>query len=175
MIDLDRLKENGSPFWRFSLSLYARPHVPSACLVLQDNHGLDVNVLLYLLWAASEGRALSASDIKALNGLIEPWRQQVVVPLRQVRRWLKMPDMAFADLSQDLRTHIKAAELESERIQQEVLYGYADITEIGTSAQTADAISANITAYQNLLHTTFDAASLNVLLTECANLKDKLK
>lgn len=65
-LDLERLKENGSPFWRFALSFYGRPHVPAACLTLQYRHGVDVNVLLFLLWAGHKGRAIEPSDVAAV-------------------------------------------------------------------------------------------------------------
>ena len=42
-----------NPFWDFSLKLYASPAVQTACLDLQDDCGVDVNVLLYMLWQAS--------------------------------------------------------------------------------------------------------------------------
>ena len=36
-----------NPFWQFSLDAYQRDGVQPACLSLQDDWGLDVNVLLY--------------------------------------------------------------------------------------------------------------------------------
>ena len=40
----------GSPFWRFSLRLYRAPGVGDACIALQETSGVDVNLLLFLLW-----------------------------------------------------------------------------------------------------------------------------
>jgi uncharacterized protein (TIGR02444 family) len=45
----------GSPFWRFSLRLYRAPGVGDACIVLQEETGVDVNLLLFLLWQAKSG------------------------------------------------------------------------------------------------------------------------
>ena len=50
---------DSSPFWRFSLDFYRRPGVPEVCLQLQDAHGVDVNLLLFALWQATERRTLS--------------------------------------------------------------------------------------------------------------------
>lgn len=112
-----------SPFWRFSLSLYGRPGVGPACVALQDAHGLDVNVLLFSLWLASEGRCVGADDVVAADAAVRDWRLQAVVPLRAVRRFLKEPPAALdAPAVAALRDKVKAVELESERLQQEALY-----------------------------------------------------
>ncbi|NNC63961.1 MAG: DUF2390 domain-containing protein, partial [Gammaproteobacteria bacterium] len=34
-------------FWAFSVRVYGKPDVPTACLDLQNDYGLDVNLLLY--------------------------------------------------------------------------------------------------------------------------------
>ena len=48
----------GSPFWRFSLRFYRRREVADACIALQEEAGVDVNLLLFLLWHAIHKRAL---------------------------------------------------------------------------------------------------------------------
>ena len=35
----------GSPFWRFSLRFYRQPKVADACIALQEEAGVDVNLL----------------------------------------------------------------------------------------------------------------------------------
>src|SRR5262249_46833557 len=104
------------PLWEFSLALYARPGVPEACLALQDRHGLDVNLVLASLWAATGGRgALDGARIAALRDASQAWQEQVVAPLRGVRRRLKGgPEREF-------REQLKALELEAERIEQGLL------------------------------------------------------
>jgi uncharacterized protein (TIGR02444 family) len=44
------MAEMDGPHWRFSLAVYGRAGVPPACLKLQDNLGLDVNMLLLALF-----------------------------------------------------------------------------------------------------------------------------
>jgi uncharacterized protein (TIGR02444 family) len=145
--------------------------VPALCLCLQDQNGVDVNVLLYLIWAGHCGRKLDGAHIKTIRDLIEDWRLHVVVPLRGVRRWLKEPTAVFHDRADQLRQTIKAAELESERLQQEVLFAHADVHSLGEPAPVAEAMNANIRGYELLLKSSFDAASLNVLLTEYDNVR----
>ncbi|MEE4118001.1 MAG: TIGR02444 family protein [Paracoccaceae bacterium] len=114
--------EPGAAFWRFSLSVYGQQGVPDICLALQDAHGVDVNMLLYLLFRATGGTALDADEIARLDAALAPWRDEVVRPLRGVRRGLK--DAALARIAADddrLRQRIKSAELEAERLQQMAL------------------------------------------------------
>ena len=73
----------GSPFWRFSLQFYRLPKVADACIALQEQAGVDVNLLLFLLWQARQRRRLSAADVAALEAKIAPWRDATVIPLRE--------------------------------------------------------------------------------------------
>jgi uncharacterized protein (TIGR02444 family) len=112
-----------SPFWRFSLTLYQTPDVAPACLMLQDSRGMDVNLLLYALWAGLQGAALVAADFDRLDALIRPWRTNIIQPLRGVRRALKSPLIEIVSQApDDLRARIAAAELDAEQIQQALLY-----------------------------------------------------
>src|SRR3954453_11675527 len=104
----------GSPFWRFSLRFYRRSGVADACITLQERAGVDVNLLLYLLWQASQGRAFAAEEVAALEELIAPWRAATVIPLRTVRRALKEPPGLVAGPAAEVfRNKIKATELEA--------------------------------------------------------------
>jgi uncharacterized protein (TIGR02444 family) len=53
-----------TPFWRFSLNFYRQAGVAEACIALQDDFGVDVNLMLFLLWLAANGRQLSVDNIK---------------------------------------------------------------------------------------------------------------
>jgi uncharacterized protein (TIGR02444 family) len=146
----------GSPFWRFSLGFYRQPGVAEACIALQEGSGVDVNLLLFLLWQAAHKRALSPSDVAALETKIAPWRDATVIPLRMVRRALKSPPALVAAANAELfRNRIKAMELEAERLQQEAMFGLA-ATPLGAAAPTAMAAArANIGAYEALLSASF--------------------
>jgi len=77
---------SGSPFWRFSLRFYREPAVADACIALQEEAGIDVNLLLFLLWHATRARVLSKKEVEELETAIAPWRDATVIPLRGVRR-----------------------------------------------------------------------------------------
>lgn len=116
------------PHWSFAVDLYKRPGVSDACLWLQDTLGIDINVLLLVLFAASErGVALSPSDIAELDRAVAEWRSDVVVALRSVRRQLKAgPPPAPSPLTEALRDSIKSAELRAEQIEQAVLANWIE-------------------------------------------------
>ena len=114
----------GSPFWLFSLAFYREEGVADACIVLQEQSSVDVNLLLYLLWRARSCRAFASSDVQSIEKKIAPWRTTTVVPLRMVRRAMKdlRPDLVDSGTAESFRNRIKAVELEAERLQQEAMY-----------------------------------------------------
>jgi uncharacterized protein (TIGR02444 family) len=113
---------SGGSFWDFSIAFYALPGVADACLELQERNGADVNVLLFLLYLARARRLLAPADVARIDSLASPWREAVVVPLRSVRRALKVPVGAFEPAATArLRGEVKRIELAAERLQQETL------------------------------------------------------
>jgi uncharacterized protein (TIGR02444 family) len=142
-----------SPFWQFSIKFYAVPGVADACIALQDKAKVDVNMMFFLLWNATEGRAFNAADITEIERRIGPWREMAVIPIRNVRRALKSPPPAMAaDAAESLRTRIKAVELEAERLQQEALYGLAETSRLGRpSPSKTEAARDSISSYQGVI------------------------
>jgi uncharacterized protein (TIGR02444 family) len=111
------------PQWAFAVDLYQRPRVSEACLLLQDRLGVDVSLLLFALFAAANrGRMLGTADLAELERTAAPWRDEVVRPLRALRRRLKSgPGPASGPAAERLRERIKAAELHAEQIELAVL------------------------------------------------------
>jgi uncharacterized protein (TIGR02444 family) len=142
----------GSPFWRFSLGFYRQPGVGVACIRLQDESGVDVNILLYLLWHAALERKLTRAEVEAIEQRIAPWRDQVVKPLRAIRRAIKIPPSVIESTTAEAyRTKIKNVELEAERLQQEAMYDLAETSRFGEAASSPEeAAHANIDAYRAL-------------------------
>ena len=142
-----------SALWRFSLAFYRQPGVADACLQLQDEAGADVNVMLYLLFLAARGHRVLADDVNRIEAHVAEWRNAVVVPLREVRRKLKLPFGAYeVAVTADLRNDVKRAELAAERIQQEALERLIAI-EPASSANidVIDLARANLAAYGDRL------------------------
>jgi uncharacterized protein (TIGR02444 family) len=142
-----------SPFWRFSVKFYAEPGVAQACIELQDHARVDVNVLFFLLWSATQGRALNAGEVEQVERAIGPWRDMAVVPLRNVRRALKSPPSVMPpETAEAFRTRIKAVELEAERLQQEALYDLAQAGRLGRPAASApEAAQDSLSSYQGVI------------------------
>jgi uncharacterized protein (TIGR02444 family) len=161
----DTRTEQGSPLWRFSLRFYRRPGVADACIALQDGCGVDVNILLFLLWLAAARRCVSLAAAQDVCARAAAWRDDVVAPLRTLRRRLKdgssLVERGAAEL---FRTRIKAIELESERLQQESMFALAPGLATENASTVATAARANVAAYEQALGRTFAPGAVNVLL-----------
>src|SRR5882672_6625750 len=155
----------GSPFWKFSLGYYRGAGVSEACLELQDRCGVDVNVVLFLLWMASQKRLLVADQVKRLADKVRPWQVDVIGPIRALRRMLKtnapLLDKGAAEL---FRTRIKAIELESERLQQEAMYALAATLKSEPAGSVEEAARANIKAYRSAVGRPFTKAAVETMI-----------
>jgi uncharacterized protein (TIGR02444 family) len=136
------------PFWDYSLRLYGRPGVEEACLVLQDEFDLDVNIVLFCLWAGTAGpgqlTAAELSECIARGGL---WQREVVQRLRYIRRTLKQDALgATPELITVFRPRAQSLELAAEHTQQLLLAGSAPDTRGTTNSSIA---VTNLRAYVN--------------------------
>jgi uncharacterized protein (TIGR02444 family) len=153
-----------SSFWAFSLAFYADPAIAGICIDLQDRHSSDVNVVLFVLWCASRHRSLSAHELERVVASISPWQNDVVRPLRGVRRNLKQlaADLALAPIS-ELREAVKKQELEAERLQQSLME--AGFSDIGSPASDrAAAARSNVERYATFVGQVFPAAHVAALV-----------
>lgn len=96
--------------------LYAGPGMQELLLGLQDEAGQDVLLLLTACWLGRQQRAADRALWRRLQDCQRPWRQQVIQPLRQVRRTL-----ADSDGPRELYEQVKACELAAEWHQLAVL------------------------------------------------------
>jgi uncharacterized protein (TIGR02444 family) len=108
-----------NPLWDYASTLYGLEGVAPACLVLQDRFGIDVNLLMYAAWLARLQRRLGATHVEALDAFVSDWRDQVVRPLRTLRRQLH----AVAGAS-EFYDGVKALELQAEREQLDRMYAF---------------------------------------------------
>ena len=143
----------GSPFWQFSLRFYRQPQVADTCIALQEERGVDVNLLLFLLWQATRKRAFTAAEVAEIERRVGAWREMTVIPLRTLRRALKSPPPLVAGAAAELfRTKVKAVELEAERLQQEALYALAASGKLGRAeASQVQAAQDSISSYQGVI------------------------
>jgi len=136
-------QQNTASLWDFALKTYGAPGVSDACLALQDESGVDVPVLLFALWLGANSVALGEGELHRIDDVVREWREEVVRPLRAVRRRLKTgPFPAPSSETETLRNSIKAAELNSEKIELALLEAEGRNLMARTEAQ-ADAAAVN--------------------------------
>ena len=145
-------------FWSFSLDCYRRPGASDCLIELQDNFGLDVNILLFCCWCGTTGRLpIDELLLSRISNIAGPWQHQVVKRLRKIRREMKegIPGIS-AELSNPLREKLKQLELEGELIQQTVM---ADVAPTPSQQPSAAAVRAAL-----MLYVEFSDSNLSRLL-----------
>lgn len=116
-----------NPFWEFSILLFADKRVSEACVAIQDRHAatadVDVNVLMLATWVAANGAgALYNEQLRRAVTVVGPWRRDVVLPLREVRRRLERGvEPVPQEYTAGVRSEVLRAELEAENIEQMML------------------------------------------------------
>lgn len=131
-------------FWQFSLRVYAQRGVADECLALQDQLGLDVNVLLFCAWLAIDrGIALTSADVETIKAEVRAWHDDVVRPLRHVRRHLKP---IAEQRAQELHAQVKALELDAEQLEQARLFALAQKAWPARGVEGRDLATGNVQA-----------------------------
>ncbi|MBM3545756.1 MAG: TIGR02444 family protein [Alphaproteobacteria bacterium] len=158
-------------FPSFAEALYARPGVAMACLDLQDRRSFDVALLLHACWLGTMSRSISAEEVTRLVSMTQPWRFEVVRPLRRLRRRLKVgPEGMPRQRSEVVREIVKSAELEAER-------ALLAILESAIEGGPNGSVAGNLVVcfkVANIITNSEDQASLKILERETAALaRDK--
>lgn len=146
-------------FWDFSVALYRLSGVQEACLDLQDQAGLDVNLLLYCCWAGQGGHQLTHNELRRLQTLSGNWQGGILRPLRQIRQRIGKEPGAEGSYAA-----AKSLELQLERLEQARLLAEVPVRWGKGGRDTA---AANLRTYLMLAAVVRDQAvnrSLNALL-----------
>ncbi|WP_343315466.1 TIGR02444 family protein [Brucella sp. BE17] len=111
-----------SELWSFLLMLYDEAGIPDALLSLQEGQAIDVPFYLAVLHAVTTDHHITPTAISALYAEVQEWREKVIVPLRTIRKTLKVHSWATRfENTGAFRETIKSAELKAEKIEVEVL------------------------------------------------------
>tara|TARA_Y100000588_G_scaffold392795_1_gene506008 strand:- start:121 stop:630 length:510 start_codon:yes stop_codon:yes gene_type:complete len=148
--------------WDFSVKTYGREGVASACLRLQDDHGADVNILMYCCWAAQDRALLfDAMAIERIISAVEPWKSSIVEVLRNIRRELKSKTYPGIDVEvqERLRVEIKRIELNAERLQQDALFTMSHQELLGGTKDRRGSALKNVLLYLNTLPSKIDISA----------------
>jgi uncharacterized protein (TIGR02444 family) len=105
--------------WPFAVHVYALPGVSGLCLRLQDEHGLDADLLLAILWRACRGAAVDDAVLDRLVAAAAPLRPRVQ-ELRALRRAVGS-DRVQEPRWRETYEHLKAAELAAEHVELSML------------------------------------------------------
>lgn len=156
-------------FWQFSLSLWQDKKTQEVLLRLQDTQFLRVNLLLYSMWLGIEKKQFATHLLSTLEAT-EGWHQQVVEPLRKVRKALPLQSP-----SPLLKPQVQNSELLAEQIEQSLLFNCARSIPatalITNSTQSVDNTLAIL--LKNLLACAAHAQSIKQLSTMNHNQKKK--
>lgn len=133
--------------WQYSLAVYRCEGVETLLLRLQDEFAADINLLLCCCWLGQTKRQLSEQQVVELDAAVANWRQQCMLPLRSIRRYVKAERG-----SNDLYQQFKNLELVAERRQQDLLVEKLD--GMGRTILQVDVkqcIDENLRIYSSLL------------------------
>lgn len=73
--------------WQDCDAIYTQQQ--TICLALQDDHQLNVNLLLLALWLDSHHQRLASPDWQQLQQDLLSWEQRLLLPYRKLRRLSK--------------------------------------------------------------------------------------
>ena len=110
-----------NPFWSYSLTQYSNPDCETFCLDAQNTHGLDVNLILFSVWLATQNRIL---NLDLLPRFIKQHQQGIVTPLRDLRIKMKAKAHSNEQIS-NLRDSVKRLELQAEQLEQWWLFQHS--------------------------------------------------
>jgi len=111
--------DRGTCYWQKMADLFDRAGVADICLDLQERLGTDIVFLLFLRLLDHRTILLGESERQEAQAAVAGWHANVVMPLRAVRQWMRPLSGAAATAS--CRNRVKAAELEAEHLELDML------------------------------------------------------
>jgi len=159
--------------WDFVLNYYGRKGVSEALIGLQDSYGIDVNMLLFLVWVAAQRRSLGADDVQRVSEASHAWQRNVVVPIRAVRRLLKEnPPLVSADTAAAFRKKVQAVELEGEQAQLNAMAAMSATLTPRRASSSETAVLQSLEAFQHILGKNFPASAIDTLVAGLREVTD---
>lgn len=87
METLDKVNIDSDALWQYSLAVYSQ--IEDIAISLQDEYGLNVNLLLLAGYTQQLGCAIDEHDMHNLVAQTKQWQQALTHPFRELRRELK--------------------------------------------------------------------------------------
>jgi uncharacterized protein (TIGR02444 family) len=166
--------ETSAPLiWDFVLSYYRQQGVSEAAIALQDTLGLDVNMVLFLMWLSRQKRTLSAADIKAVGEKSRPWQHSVVVPIRAIRRLLKEnAPLVETETALAYRKKIQALEIEGEQLQLNAMADLSGKLTTSSAASAENAARENLKGLETALSQKFPQGAIDTFVAALKGVTD---
>jgi uncharacterized protein (TIGR02444 family) len=130
--------------WTFATRVYANTDVARMALAVQDDHGVNVALMIFCVWCGRDGILLREADITAASSAIEAWDRSVVQPLRQARRAAKAAARENAAIAA-FRRGVQDSETRAEQIALALLFAWRN--KAHPARGDAPAAGENIAAY----------------------------
>ena len=105
---------SNNPLWIYSTKQYSSAPCREFLLAAQQQYRLDINILLFIGWLASNNKGFQLPPLRA-SGVFD-WQLRVVFPIRELRKRVKKLNTV------DFYQHMKNLELEAEYQEQLKLY-----------------------------------------------------
>lgn len=145
--------------WEYACKVYQLPEIQKICLRMQDCWNADVNVLLAAGWAARQGKE---PDWSAILPLVNHWQEEIVCPLRKLRKKLNKNSA----IENHIRIALLAVELDTEKAELAQLFqwlnGQAEQKNLANHP-LAQLTSINLASYLQLLERPPDGELINLL------------
>jgi uncharacterized protein (TIGR02444 family) len=156
------------PIWDFVLNYYKQEGVSPAAIALQDTIGIDVNMVLFLMWLAGSKRTLSEAEVRRVGETSHPWQRQVVIPIRAIRRLLKdNAPLVPQQTALDYRKKIQALEIEGEQLQLNAMGDMVKDLKPGSAPSAGEAARANLKAFEAVTGKPFPADAVDAFVRAC--------
>ena len=140
-------KLDNKAFWQYSVSRYATADIAPLALLLQDNHGMNVNVLLLVCWCLENNVIINLPQLQAIiNATLES--EEKLEVHRAVRKAAR-PENGIHNAHYET---LKAQELVLEREQQNDIvsaFNEQDVTRLPVTGQAGNIFNASIAALIN--------------------------
>jgi len=138
-------------FWQYSVSRYTTGDIAPLALLLQDNHKVNVNVLLLVCWCLENNVIVNLSQLNSIIQATQPSERKL--EQHRAKRKAARPD---DDGDFALYESLKKEELELERQQQSAIVSAFNTLSLvsipETSAPVTNVFNASIAALINAYH-----------------------
>ncbi|MDO6566862.1 TIGR02444 family protein [Alteromonas sp. 1_MG-2023] len=113
---------NATDFWQYTGSRYSKGDIAPLAILLQDQHGVNVNVLLFVCWCIEHGFIINLPQLKTVIDATET-SEVMLKQHRQARKRAKPDEKNDADYEHALAKYkqLKDDELILEKAQQVVI------------------------------------------------------